>query len=330
MTKKNRHAVIPRSSQIPRKPARSLYSSHHRAPTNMPERGSCTFFPRKEGEDPGQLPRTISINYDRLERLFHLPLREAACEVGLCPTTLKKACRSFGMERWPFRKGQSRNPLTRTAHTEGVMATMRKLQQSPDAPTLQATEVHQASPVRDTGASSEYFTRRTSSSSTVPFSRIASSDSTSSELRRSDSSGAVLSSVAPEGPAGLLQQTPPALDTRFCGEARRTGPAFQQQTSAPLDAPSYIDCLRGCVRIGVPIPEGQPSTGACVKGAAPPEAGPPRERSWFGAVMDYLDGPFAEDFAFMFVDEAGDVAGAPPTSPACLLPSPACHPPSPV
>ena len=31
-------------------------------------------------------------------------------QVGLCPTTFKKACRRFGLEEWPFKKGQIRVP----------------------------------------------------------------------------------------------------------------------------------------------------------------------------------------------------------------------------
>ena len=40
-------------------------------------------------------------------------------------------------------------------------------------------------------------------------------------------------------------------------------------------------------------------------GAKPREAGTPREWSCVEAVTDYLDGPFALDFDFMFADEEG-------------------------
>ena len=74
------------------------------------------FFPRRnQGEDavPGHLTRPVSVNYDALEGLFHLPLKDAAREIGLCPTTFKKACRRFSMHVWPFKKGQSRTPVAR-------------------------------------------------------------------------------------------------------------------------------------------------------------------------------------------------------------------------
>ena len=82
---------------------------------------------------------------------------------------------------------------------------------------------------------------------------------------------------------------------------------FQQKSVATLDAPSYIDSLtRGATSIEVPKPEDE----AC--SAAPPEAGPPlaRERPCLEAVMEYLDGPFAGNFDFMFADEEGGAAGA--------------------
>mmetsp|Transcript_53397 Transcript_53397/g.127213 ORF Transcript_53397/g.127213 Transcript_53397/m.127213 type:complete len:203 (-) Transcript_53397:77-685(-) len=200
-----------------------MYSARHRAPTDMPKRGrSCVFFPRrKEGEhaEPGPLTRHIIVNYETLANLFHLPLKDAARELGLCPTTFKKACRCFNLERWPFRKGQSRIPLARRDSTSSI----------------------------------------DSSTSTVRA---------SSELPRDcpDPFSAMFSSVAPEG---LLQQSSMALDTRSSGEARSAGPAFQHKTFAPPDAPSY------------------------------------REQSCVEAVMEYLDGPLAENFDFMFADEEG-------------------------
>jgi len=66
--------------------------------------GSCLFLPRfKEGKNPDASARHIRVSYDSLAALFHLPLKDAAYEMGLCPTTFKKACRRFHIERWPFR-----------------------------------------------------------------------------------------------------------------------------------------------------------------------------------------------------------------------------------
>ena len=90
---------------------------NHCAPTDMPKKRTSFFFlPRlKEGEDPDRPPRHIRINYKVLEGLFHLPLKDAARETGLCPTTFKKACRSCGMQNWPYRRGR-RETANRTLH----------------------------------------------------------------------------------------------------------------------------------------------------------------------------------------------------------------------
>lgn len=39
-----------------------------------------------------------------LEALFHLPIGTAAKRLGLGVTILKRACRTLGVERWPYRK----------------------------------------------------------------------------------------------------------------------------------------------------------------------------------------------------------------------------------
>jgi hypothetical protein len=67
----------------------------------MPKRArSCVFFPRqKKGEEAEHVARHIIIDYEALEGLFHLPLKDAAREIGLCQTTFKKACRNFKIEQ---------------------------------------------------------------------------------------------------------------------------------------------------------------------------------------------------------------------------------------
>lgn len=35
---------------------------------------------------------------------FHLPIEEAAKELGVCSSALKRRCRRLGIKRWPFRK----------------------------------------------------------------------------------------------------------------------------------------------------------------------------------------------------------------------------------
>jgi hypothetical protein len=41
---------------------------------------------------------------EELAKYFHLPIAEAAKELGVCATVLKKICRKNGISRWPHRK----------------------------------------------------------------------------------------------------------------------------------------------------------------------------------------------------------------------------------
>jgi hypothetical protein len=66
---------------------------------------SCIFASRRKGEDvdpDAPLTRHIEVHYKDLEKVFHLPLKEAAREIGLGQTTFKKACRSLNIVRWPY------------------------------------------------------------------------------------------------------------------------------------------------------------------------------------------------------------------------------------
>ena len=46
----------------------------------------------------------VHVHRDDLKRMFHLPLADAACKIGLCSTTFKKTCRRLGIEAWPYQK----------------------------------------------------------------------------------------------------------------------------------------------------------------------------------------------------------------------------------
>jgi len=51
----------------------------------MPKSETSYFFlpRRKEGEDLDGAPRKIIVSYEALEGLFHLPIKDAAREIGL-------------------------------------------------------------------------------------------------------------------------------------------------------------------------------------------------------------------------------------------------------
>ena len=230
---------------------------------------ACIFSSRrKEGEDAdpdGSLMRHIFVKYEDLERLFHLPLKEAAGEIGLCQTTFKKACRRHDIVRWPY-------TAIRTQHREPVHALA--------APALQAMEVHQAKRVDTMSADPPlWYDGSLASAVCFPFSATACSSSTvraSSQLDYPISFGEDLSSSAPEGP---LQRAPMALDA---------GCVF---IGVPLPMPG------GRPTMG--------PRGGEEGGAMPLEAGLPWERSCAEAVMDYLDGPsVSSDLASLLGSDA--------------------------
>ncbi|KAK8954969.1 Protein RKD5 [Platanthera zijinensis] len=51
--------------------------------------------------------RTGKLHIKDLSNYFHLPISEAAKELRICSTALKKICRKHGMPRWPHRKIKS-------------------------------------------------------------------------------------------------------------------------------------------------------------------------------------------------------------------------------
>mmetsp|Transcript_2001 Transcript_2001/g.3662 ORF Transcript_2001/g.3662 Transcript_2001/m.3662 type:complete len:98 (-) Transcript_2001:5-298(-) len=53
------------------------------------------------------MPTTKDFKLEELSKYFHLPEKAVAKELGICLTSLKKLCRSYGITRWPFRKLKS-------------------------------------------------------------------------------------------------------------------------------------------------------------------------------------------------------------------------------
>eukprot|EP00961_Rhodomonas_salina_P065480 880522-Rhodomonas_salina.2 len=61
-------------------------------------------YPRKKRGLPVPASQdAVFLDKKVLSALYHLPLKDAADALGLCPTAIKTACRKLGLPRWPFR-----------------------------------------------------------------------------------------------------------------------------------------------------------------------------------------------------------------------------------
>lgn len=47
------------------------------------------------------------LTFEKLSHFFHLPAEEAAKQLHVCTSVLKRACRKNGIQRWPYRKVKS-------------------------------------------------------------------------------------------------------------------------------------------------------------------------------------------------------------------------------
>lgn len=58
--------------------------------------------------------RRVAISEESVKSVFHLPISQAAKELGVGLTVLKKYCRIYEISRWPFRKLKSLDKLVST------------------------------------------------------------------------------------------------------------------------------------------------------------------------------------------------------------------------
>ncbi|GAV79261.1 RWP-RK domain-containing protein [Cephalotus follicularis] len=64
---------------------------------------------------------TQPLSFHQISKFFSLPLSDAASNLGVCVSTLKKICRENGLDRWPYRKflsGRSIEEIKRYAARE--------------------------------------------------------------------------------------------------------------------------------------------------------------------------------------------------------------------
>jgi hypothetical protein len=60
-------------------------------------------FPRMKKGVPPPVD-VVAIDKQKVESLFHLPVKTAAEKLGLCVTSLKRVCRDLGIDKWPYEK----------------------------------------------------------------------------------------------------------------------------------------------------------------------------------------------------------------------------------
>eukprot|EP00699_Malawimonas_sp_californiana_P002226 EC716804.1.p1 GENE.EC716804.1~~EC716804.1.p1 ORF type:complete len:174 (+),score=22.81 EC716804.1:53-574(+) len=81
--------------------------------------------------------RAIKIPFERVCRWFHVPISEAARQLGLCVTLLKRMCRQNGVERWPHkrqkngRRGSISSIKSKESRVSDIKPTITKKSASP-------------------------------------------------------------------------------------------------------------------------------------------------------------------------------------------------------
>mmetsp|Transcript_38767 Transcript_38767/g.91543 ORF Transcript_38767/g.91543 Transcript_38767/m.91543 type:complete len:542 (-) Transcript_38767:62-1687(-) len=64
-------------------------------------RTSLKLVPRKKRDFSGKSSGAFELTTEKLREMGRISMKQAAHELGIAPSTLKKACRKLGVERWP-------------------------------------------------------------------------------------------------------------------------------------------------------------------------------------------------------------------------------------
>ena len=67
------------------------------------------------------------LTYQDLQKHFGVGLKQAAATLGICPTTLKRACRRNGIDRWPSHHGRRTAPKNNGSQSGPVSETVPSL-----------------------------------------------------------------------------------------------------------------------------------------------------------------------------------------------------------
>jgi hypothetical protein len=60
-------------------------------------------YPRRKIGEDSRRSHQVVVSPEILKEHFDMPLQDAAAKLGVCATAIKKACRRFGIPKWPFR-----------------------------------------------------------------------------------------------------------------------------------------------------------------------------------------------------------------------------------
>jgi len=69
----------------------------------LQQRTEVMLYPRAKNGAPRE-QSSVALSRNAVEDKFHLPLAQAAESLGICVTALKRACRSLGIQKWPYTK----------------------------------------------------------------------------------------------------------------------------------------------------------------------------------------------------------------------------------
>jgi hypothetical protein len=86
-------------------------------------------FPRGRKHTATQNP--VALTKSLLEQMFDRSLADASHQLGICQTAIKKACRKFGIQKWPYR---SPNPGPKKAKRTAMHEPLVLASSSPTPP----------------------------------------------------------------------------------------------------------------------------------------------------------------------------------------------------
>lgn len=84
--------------------SKSTIRKRYQAERHIPKHWCYDLARTEDGRTMVMGRARVTIDYARLQMLFHLPMTKAMRELRISTTTLKKTCRKFGIKRWPYRQ----------------------------------------------------------------------------------------------------------------------------------------------------------------------------------------------------------------------------------